>query len=359
MARRGGCLMDGCLGVLGLALVIVVGVMVSMWNTGREAGAEARDQVTASVDSARAGLSKGVADGALLDTEIQRAVPDIGKSGEAIERRDGRVTVTARFVGMVNVGFGGTQADGCYRFDVDTAAAPPPVTVRELADKACVFRSGRPYREPAAVAEDITAELRTAVAEDGPEGARSAEVWKTPGIEVEDAEVRGGQLVALVWLSGGEGSQGKDCFEFRARAKPGVVTAKKLEPDGCYRLQREQDREQAAQAEKAENARRAELDVGAREIEQRLEYAMIDGRLTDTELERAIALPRIDHAGFQVIADPAAEVVEAERSSAGATVVARVQQLRTWLSDEGCYEFRAHLSTQSATRRFLEEGCPL
>lgn len=88
MARRGGCLTDGCLGVLGLALVIVVGVLVSIWNTGREAGAEARDQVTESVEGARDRLAKAAADGVLLDTEIQRAVLNIGKTG----RRSSGVT---------------------------------------------------------------------------------------------------------------------------------------------------------------------------------------------------------------------------------------------------------------------------
>lgn len=347
MARRGGCLINGCLGVLVLALVLVVGVMVSLWNTGREASAEARDQVTVSAEGTRDRLAKAAADGELLDTEIQRAVLNIGKTGEAIERRDGRVTVTARFTGMVNVGFGGTQAQGCYRFEVDTAATPPPVSVRELADKACWFRSGRPYREPAAVAEDISAELRTAVAEGGPEGARSAEVWKTQGIEVEDTEIRDGQLVALVRLSGGTGPQGEDCYEFRAKAKPGAVDAKKLKPDGCYRLQRERDAQ-------AERIRRAELETGARTIERRMEDAMADGRLTDAEMQLALALPRSDGTGGEAVGEPVDRLEHVERSSTEVVAVARVETGGAmW-----CYEFRARLTTESVTRRYLEKGCP-
>ncbi|WP_405957339.1 hypothetical protein [Streptomyces phaeochromogenes] len=347
MARRGGCLTDGCLGVLGLALVIVVGVLVSIWNTGREAGAEARDQVTESVEGARDRLAKAAADGVLLDTEIQRAVLNIGKTGEAIERRDGRVTVTARFVGQVNgILIGGAHDDGCYRFRIVPSVSPPSVGVRELPDKACWFRSGRPYREPAVVAEDVTAELRTAVAEGGPEGAQSAEVWKTQGIEVEDTETRDGQLVALVWLSGGTGPQGEDCYEFRAKAKPAAVNAKKLKPDGCYRLQRERDAS-------AEKARRTELDASAQKIERQLENAMADGRLTDTELPRALSLPTRDDISGESVTGPVVAPENVERSSTEVLVVARV----TTASAMWCYEFRARLPTQSVTRHYLTDGC--
>ena len=345
MARRGGCLTDGCLGVLGLALVIVVGVLVSIWNTGREASAEARDQVTESVEGARDRLAKAAADGELLDTEIQRAVLNLAKTGEAIERRDGRVTVTARFVGQVNgILIGGAHDDGCYRFRIVPAVSPPSVGVRELPDEACWFRAGRPYREPAAVAEDVTAELRTAVAEGGPEGARSAEVWKTQGIEVEDTEIRDGQLVSLVWLSGGTGPQGEDCYEFRA-AKSSVA-AKKLKPYGCYRLQRERDA-------LAEKARRAELDASAQKIERQLENAMADGRLTDTELPRALSLPTRDDISGESVAGPVVAPENVERSSTEVLVVARV----TTPSAMWCYEFRARLPTQSVTRHYLTDGC--
>ncbi|MFH8462499.1 hypothetical protein [Streptomyces sp. NPDC017991] len=254
---RGGCLFKGCLAVPVLALVCVVVVMVSFWNTGREAEVDARDQVREAADGARARLARSAADGVLLDTEIRRAVRNMSKRTPLTERRAGRVTVTARFLGMVNVGFGGTHATGCYRFEVVPATADPSVGVRELPEKACLVRSDRLYREPAAVSEDIVTELRTAVAAGGPEGARSAEVWSTLGVELADSEIRGGQLIAPVWLSGGVGPQGRDCFEFRAERERRVdVSAEKLEPDGCYRLQRKRD----AQAEKD---RQAELGPDA------------------------------------------------------------------------------------------------
>ncbi|MFD6287793.1 hypothetical protein [Streptomyces sp. NPDC060205] len=250
---RGGCLFKGCLAVLVLVLVWVVVVLVSFWNTGREADADARDRVREAVDGARAQLARSATDGVLLDTEIQRAVWNTNKQAALTERREGRVTITARFTGMVNVGFGGTQATGCYRFEVVPAEPDPSVGVRELPAEACRVRSVRPYREPAAVAKDIVTELRTAVAARGPQGARSAEVWSTPGVELADSEVKGGRLVALARLSDGAGPYGRDCYEFRAeRGQPAAVTGKKLEPAGCDRLQRERD----AQAEKD---RRAEL----------------------------------------------------------------------------------------------------
>ncbi|MEU9959530.1 hypothetical protein [Streptomyces sp. NPDC050982] len=345
MARRGGCLINGCLGVLVLALVLVVGVMVSFWNTGREAEADARDQVTETVDGARARLARAAADGVLLDTEIERAVQNVGKTNEAVERRGGRVTVTARFIGFVNVGFGGSQASGCYRFDVGRAAgADPTVGVRELPDKACLFQSGRPYREPVAVAEDITIELRTAVSDGGPEGARSAEVWKTSGIELADSEIKDGQLVALVRLSGGTGPQGEDCYEFRAAKSS--VTAKKLKPDGCYRFQRERDAQ-------AERIRRAELEAGARTIERRMEDAMADGRLTDAEMQLALALPRSDGMGGEAVGEPVDRLEHVERSSTEVVAVARVETGGAmW-----CYEFRARLATESVPHRYLDNGC--
>ncbi|MGX1916101.1 hypothetical protein ACWIID_46110 [Streptomyces phaeochromogenes] len=348
MARRGGCLINGCLGVLVLALVLVVGVMVSFWNTGREARAEARDQVTVSAEGARGRLAKAAADGVLLDTEIQRAVRDLGKAGEAIERRAGRVTVTARFVGQVNgILVGGAHDDGCYRFRIGPAVYPPSVDVRELPDRACSFRSGKFYREPAAVADDIVIELRTALAEGGVESARTADVWKTMGVKVQETEFRGGQLVAHVWLSGGTGPQGEDCYEFRAKAKPGAVSAKKLKPDGCYRFQRERDAQ-------AERIRRAELETGARTIERRMEAATADGRLTDAEMQLALALPRTDGTGGEAIGEPVDRLEHVERSPTEVVAVARVETGGAmW-----CYEFRARLTTESVTRRYLEKGCP-
>ncbi|MEU5339749.1 hypothetical protein AB0H18_02670 [Streptomyces sp. NPDC020766] len=348
MARRGGCLTDGCLGVLGLALVIVVGVLVSIWNTGREAGAEARDQVTESVEGARDRLAKAAADGMLLDTEIQRAVLNIGKTGEAIERRDGRVTVTARFVGQVNgMLIGGAYDDGCYRFRIVPAVSPPPVDIRELPDRACSFRSGTLYREPAAVADDIAVELRTALAEGEIDSAQTADVWKTMGVKVQETEIRGGRLVAHVWLSGGTGPQGEDCYEFRAKAKPDAVDARKLKPGGCYRLQRERDALE-------EKSRRAELDASARKIERRLENELADGRLTDTELPRALSLPTTDDISGESVAGPVVPPERVERSSTEVLVVERV----TTPSAMWCYEFRAHLTTASVTRHYLTDGCP-
>ncbi|MBV1941113.1 hypothetical protein KUF83_31795 [Streptomyces sp. BV286] len=352
MAGRGGragCLINGCLGVLMLALVIVVGVMVSVWNTGREARAEARDQVTGAAEGARDRLAKAAADGVLLDTEIQRAVVGVEKSTESIERRGGRVTITTRFVGVVpGMLIGGAHDEGCYRFEVVPAANPPKVEVRELPYEACSFPPGKPSPpRPADVADDIAVEVRTALADGGVERVRTAEVWKTRGVEVQETETSGGQHVAHVWLRGGTGPEGRDCYEFRAREDSGTVDVKKLKPDGCYRLERER---YAAE----EKAHRAELDKSARKIERQLEKAAADGRLTDAELPRALSLPAKDDMSGEWVTGPDVAPEKVERSSTAVVVVARV----TAPNASWCYEFRARLPAGAVTRHYLSDGCP-
>ncbi|WP_328492874.1 hypothetical protein OHS59_09125 [Streptomyces sp. NBC_00414] len=349
MAMRGGCLFKGCLAVPVLALVLVVIVMVSFWNTGRRAEAEARDQVTEAVGAARARLARAAADGVLLDTEIQRALLDkAAYTGKGVRRSEGRVTVTAPFVGQV-VGnlVGGAYTQGCYRFEIVMTKASSPVDVRELPYQACLGRRDRHPEEPAAVARDIAAELRTAVTGHGQEGARVAEVWRTGGVEIEDHEVKDGQLVLLVWLSGGTGPRGDDCYEFRVKERPTHVTTRKLKPDGCYRIQREQ-------YEREEKADRAELAAGARKIARQLRKAAADGALTDEELPPALALPTTDVTTGEATAGPPVQPESVERSTAEVVVFARVQTAGAL----GCYRFRARLTAGSVTGRLLEEGCP-
>ncbi|MGW0823243.1 hypothetical protein [Streptomyces sp. NPDC002845] len=349
MARRGGCVTDGCLTVLALALVLVVGSLVWMRIEDGQADDEAHDQVTSSVNGTRDRLSDAAGDGALLGTEIERAVRTLGKSRSDVRRDGRRVTVTAPFMGQVGGGFGPSgHAAGCYRFEVVPADAPPPVSVREVPSEACRFSSRRLYRDPADVVEDITVELRAAVAGGGTEAAAGAPVWGTWGVGIQATDTEGGRFTALAWLSGGTGPQGKDCYEFRVRA-PRAVTAEKLEPDGCYRIDRERDARQEAD-------KRDRLDASARRIEQRLEQALTDGTLTDTELRQAFALPRTDAMGQPAVDDPVAEPVRTERSSAEVIVVARVRPLEG-VRYEGCHEFRADLAEKSVTRRAAGTDC--
>lgn len=244
MGRRGGvvgCVADGCL-VLSVLLLLFVGyVMTSIWLKDRQAEEQAEDEVTAAVQQMRWRLSREAEDGSLLGTEIQRAVEDKGQvQGRSEVRRDGRrVTVTVYYTGFVGGWLGPSGDDsGCYRFAVVPAAALPPVSVSELPEEECGFRTEPVRRRPPAdVVEDVTAELRAAVAEGGPEAAAEDDVWRTDGVRIETTEIRDGQLTVLAWLYGEDGIRSKDCYEFRASDKPVTVTAKKLNEDECYRVE--------------------------------------------------------------------------------------------------------------------------
>jgi hypothetical protein len=242
MAHRGGCLINGCLTVLVLALVAVVGVMAWIGTSGWRYDNQARDDLEQSVERMRTALERAAADGALLGTEIDRAVVGYNKPHAEVRRQGRTVTVTVRlstFVGAWFVGSG--DADGCYRFTAVPSAGSPSVSVREEPARSCLDRVRRPYRKPAEVADDVVVELRAAVARGGVEGAGAAQVWRTAGIRIEDIETEGGRLTTLAWLDGGTGPLGKDCYEFRVTMSS--VTAKKLQPEGCYRFQRERERD--------------------------------------------------------------------------------------------------------------------
>lgn len=244
MAHRGECLINGCLGVMVLALVAVVGVVAWIGTSGWRYDSQARDDLEQSVERMRTALERAAADGALLGTEIDRAVVGYNKPHAEVRRQGRTATVTVRlstFVGAWFVGSG--DADGCYRFTAVPSAGSPSVSVREVPARSCLDRVRRPYRKPAEVADDVVVELRAEVARGGVEGAGAAQVWRTAGIRIEDTETGtgSGRLTALVWLDGGTGPGGKDCYEFRAARSS--VTAKKLCPDGCYRLQWERERD--------------------------------------------------------------------------------------------------------------------
>lgn len=237
-----GCVANGCL-VLNVLLLLFVGyVVTSIWLKDRQAEEQAEDEVTAAVQQTRRLLSREAEDGSLLGTEIQRAVVSQQRQVKVRSevRRDGRrVTVTVYYTGFAGGWFGPSGDDsGCYRFAVVPAAALPPVSVRELPEEECGFRTEPRRRRPSAdVVEDVTAELRTAVAEGGPEAAAEDDVWRTDGVRIETTEIRDGQLTVLAWLFGEDGIRSKYCYEFRASDKPVTVTAKTLDEAGCYRIE--------------------------------------------------------------------------------------------------------------------------
>ncbi|TLS44633.1 hypothetical protein FE633_18855 [Streptomyces montanus] len=331
--------------MLVLSLVVVVGVMAWIGTSGWRYGNQARDDLKESVDRTRAALARAAADGVLLGTEIDRAVVGYAKPHPEVRRQARTVTVTVRLSAFVGAGFVGSgDADGCYRFEAVPSAGSPSVSVREVPARSCLDRSPWPYRKPTEVADDVIVELRAAVARGGVEGAGTAQVWKTSGIRIQDTETASGRLTTLAWLDGGTGPGGKDCYEFRVTTFS--VTAKQLKPDGCYRFQRERDAQ-------AGNARRAELEAGAEKIERQMEDAMADGRLTDAEMQLALALPKPDGMGGETIDASVDRLESVERSPTEVTAVARVETVGAmW-----CYEFRAHLPTEAVTRHYLEQGC--
>ncbi|WP_369231713.1 hypothetical protein AB5J56_08780 [Streptomyces sp. R21] len=347
MATRGGCAVKGCLGVLMAALVLVIGAVVWLGTAPGRWQDQARDNMMQGVAASKNRLVRASADGTLLGTEIQRAVRTTGKGAVDIRRQGSRVTVTAEFMGM-GPGLGGSgEATGCYRFDI----VPPSVSAHEISEKVCRDRPYAPvFRSPAEVAQDVVAELRAALSRDGLTGVQDAEVWQTYGIDIQDRETKSGQLVTLAWLLKGPSLRGRVCYEFRVQDKPRTVTAKKLTQDGCYRIRRAEEARQKA-------AQRAELDESAGKIEHRIDHALADGRLTDGELADALALPRTDSMGGPAHDDPVAVPVGVRRPSSEVVVLAKVNALQQTAWNEGCYEFRARLTTRSVTRRAVGTDC--
>ncbi|MET7700703.1 hypothetical protein [Streptomyces sp. NPDC005485] len=347
MAMRGGCVLQGCLVVLGGALALVLGGMVWLGTaSGRDEG-KARDSMKRSVDAARIRLAQAAADGTLLGTEIDRAVSPLNRSNAQVRRAGQQVTVTQQFRGLGPGFMAATEVSGCYRFDIE----PPSVTAHEISEKVCRDRPILPYRPTADVAADVVTELRSALSAGDLMAAQNAEVWRTYGINVAGQETKGEQLVVLAMLLRKPGAPlERDCYEFRVREHPRSVSARKLKPDGCSRIEREREARDKAD-------RRAELDASARKIEGRIERAADDGTLSDTELKRALALPRTDSMGLPAPRDPVAAAVTTRRSASEVVVLAKVSALDETHWNDGCYEFRAHLATQSVTHRATGTDC--
>ncbi|MFB7026726.1 MULTISPECIES: hypothetical protein [unclassified Streptomyces] len=162
-----GCLLDGCLTVLGLLLVVVVGVSVWLGTQPARDDARAREDLRKNVEVLRDRLGEAAADGSLPDTEIARLFSpskpakglfDVTRQGEA-------VTVVAEVLGQgpprAYVFVYERTVTGCYAFEVPSPApgAPRP-SVRELPREECAADSGtspgpgrRDRRSPDAKAE--------------------------------------------------------------------------------------------------------------------------------------------------------------------------------------------------------------
>lgn len=156
MARRsqvrtgtpGGCLLNGCLTLLGLLLVVVVGVWIWLETQPARDEAQARKDLRENVEVLRGRLGEAAADGSLPDTEIAQAFPPSksAKGFVGVTRHGEAVTVVAEVLGQgpprTFIFVYERSVAGCYAFEVPPPAlgAPRP-SIRELPQEACAAGS--------------------------------------------------------------------------------------------------------------------------------------------------------------------------------------------------------------------------
>ncbi|MFC5245001.1 hypothetical protein [Streptomyces atrovirens] len=136
----GGCLLNGCLAVLVLLLVCVIGLWVWAATADDRAEGEARADLRSDAETRQEKLVEAGADGVLDDSEIARVFPR-GKPAQGlvgIERHGPDVIVTAELLGVGPGALlpGQTLVTGCFAFTVtpkERGHRGPEVTVRELA----------------------------------------------------------------------------------------------------------------------------------------------------------------------------------------------------------------------------------
>jgi hypothetical protein len=256
------------------------------------------------------------------------------------------VTVTAQFTGNRPglLVWSAAAVTGCYRF----RGVPPSVSVSRIPDKNCRLLSHH-YRSPATVARDVVTEVRTSVERAGLGAVPAGDVWSTPGIQLVAMEAGKGRLTVRARLL--QDLDAAECYEFRAGAAPSSVTSRRIAPEQCDSPQRSDPGTLIAAA------RRTELEASAAKIEQRIRRAVADGRLTDAELRRALALPRTDARGRPVLREPVGVLQHKRRSGTEAVVAARIEDWQQYVSNAGCYEFRAELTRRSVTRQRTGIDC--
>ncbi len=136
----GGCLFNGCLAVLVLLLVCVIGLWVWAATADDRAEAEARADLRSAAETRQEELVGAAADGVLDDSEAARVFPR-GKPAQGlvrIERHGPDVIVTAELLGVGPGVFlaGETLVTGCFTFTVTPAGhghRGAEVIIRELA----------------------------------------------------------------------------------------------------------------------------------------------------------------------------------------------------------------------------------
>ncbi|MFJ3928230.1 hypothetical protein [Streptomyces sp. NPDC090022] len=148
MARRSQA---GCLTLLGLLLVVVVGVWIWLETQPARDEAQARKDLRANVEVLRDRLGGAAADGSLLDTEIAQVLPPSkpARGLVGVTRYGEAVTVVAEVLGhgppRAFIFVYERSVAGCYAFEVPPPApgAPRP-SVRELPRKACAAGPATP-----------------------------------------------------------------------------------------------------------------------------------------------------------------------------------------------------------------------
>jgi hypothetical protein len=136
----GGCLFNGCLAVLVLLLVCIIGLWVWAATADDRAAGEARADMRSGAETRREQLVGAAADGVLDDSEIARVFPQ-GKPAQGLVRieRDGPdVRVTAELLGVGPGVFltSETLVTGCFTFTVtsdERGGRRAEVAIRELA----------------------------------------------------------------------------------------------------------------------------------------------------------------------------------------------------------------------------------
>lgn len=133
-----GYLLDGCLAVLVLLLVCLIGLWVWLATADDRAEAKARADMRSAAETRQERLAGAAADGVLDDSEIAQVFPR-GKPAHGlvgVERQGPDLTVTAELLGVGPGAFlaGETLVTGCFAFEVALdGKSGPAVTVRELA----------------------------------------------------------------------------------------------------------------------------------------------------------------------------------------------------------------------------------
>lgn len=161
MARRsqfragttGGCLLNGCLTLLGLLLVAFVGGWIWLETQPARDDAQARKNLRKNVEVLRDRLGGAAADGSLSDTEIAQNVPpsNAARGLVGVTRQGEAVTVVAEMSGhgppRTFIFVYERSVSGCYAFEVPppTPGAPRP-SVRELPRQACAAGPPTPKR---------------------------------------------------------------------------------------------------------------------------------------------------------------------------------------------------------------------